>query len=81
MNHAVLGTLGVSNQVLDSLVDLLLSLGCHGAKLTGAGGGGSVVAIAPEGKEKSIITQLEARGLETFQVDIPVEGVKSWLAR
>lgn len=81
MNHAVLGTLGVSNQVLDGLVDLLLSLGCHGAKLTGAGGGGSVVAIAPKGKEKSIITQLEARGLETFKVDIPVEGVKSWVAR
>ncbi len=80
-NHAVLSTLGVSNDTLDRLVDLSLSLGSYGAKLTGAGGGGSVIAVAPEGKGKSIISGLKARGFDTFQAKIPVAGVKSWLER
>jgi len=81
VNHATLMSLGVSNDALDEMVDLLLSMGSYGAKLTGAGGGGSVLAVAPEGKEKSIVSGLSARGFETFRVKIPVEGVKSWLER
>jgi mevalonate kinase len=81
LNHAILKTVGVSNETLDSMVNLLVSLGCYGAKLTGAGGGGSVLAIAPEAKEKRIVSGLSARGFETFRVKIPVEGVKSWLER
>jgi len=62
-------------------VDLLESLGSYGAKLTGAGGGGSVVAVCPEAKEKSIVSGLTERGFETFNARIPTEGVKSWLER
>jgi mevalonate kinase len=80
-NHAVLSMLGVSNRSLDRLVDLALSLGAYGAKLTGAGGGGSIVAVAPGGKEKSIISGLRGRGFEAFRAEIPVDGVKSWLER
>lgn len=81
LNHAILGTVGVSNETLDGMVDLMGTLGCYGAKLTGAGGGGSVVAVAPEAKEKSVVSGLSARGFETFRVKIPVEGVRSWLER
>ena len=81
INHAALISLGVSNEVLDGMVDLLASLGSYGAKLTGAGGGGSVVAVAPEAKEKSIVRGLTARGFETFKVSVPAGGVKSWLER
>ncbi|MDE1853017.1 MAG: mevalonate kinase [Thaumarchaeota archaeon] len=78
-DHAALGSMGVSNGTLDGMVDLFASLGGYGAKLTGAGGGGSVVAVAPKAKEKSIVSGLTARGFETFSAKIPVEGVKSWL--
>lgn len=81
VNHAVLSSMGVSNDTLDGMVDLLGSLGAYGAKLTGAGGGGSVIAVCPEAKEKSIVSGLTARGFETFSARIPVEGVKSWLER
>jgi mevalonate kinase len=81
VNHAVLGTVGVSNTTLDGMVDLFADLGAYGAKLTGAGGGGSVVAVAPEGKEKSIVSGLTARGFETFKVEVPSEGVESWSER
>lgn len=78
-NHAVLSFVGASNARLDGLVDLLLSLGCRGAKLTGAGGGGSVLAVAAEGKEKSTIAELKRRGFESFGTTIPVGGSRSWL--
>ena len=80
-SHSVLSTLGVSTKPLDRLVTASLSLGSYGAKLTGAGGGGSVVSVAPEGKQKSVISGLKARGFETFRAEVPVEGVKSWLER
>jgi mevalonate kinase len=81
VDHAALGSIGVSNDTLDSMVDLMASLGCYGAKLTGAGGGGSVLGVAPKAKEKSIVSGLSARGFETFAARIPVEGVRSWLER
>jgi len=81
VNHAVLGTVGVSNETLDEMVDAFASLGSYGAKLTGAGGGGSVVAVAPKAKEKSIVSGLSARGFETFKVEVPSEGVRSWSER
>ncbi len=81
VNHAVLGTVGVSNETLDGMVDQLASLGSYGAKLTGAGGGGSVLAVAPEAKEKSIVSGMAARGFETFRVRVPCEGIRSWLER
>ena len=45
--HELLGGLGVSTPLLDALCDVARKLGAHGAKLTGAGGGGAVIAIAP----------------------------------
>ena len=81
INQAVLGSMGVSNRTLDEMVDLLGSLGSYGAKLTGAGGGGSVIAVCPKAKEKSIVSRLTARGFETFRAEIPVEGVRSWSER
>ena len=79
LNHGILSALGVSTKDLDQLVDLLFSLGCYGAKLTGAGGGGSVLAVAPEKKEKGIISALGGRGFEAFVAVTPVGGVRSWL--
>lgn len=79
VDHAALDSMGASNDTLDSIVDLMASMGCYGAKLTGAGGGGSVLGVAPEAKEKRIVSGLSARGFETFAARIPTEGVKSWL--
>ncbi|HLQ03717.1 MAG TPA: hypothetical protein VK114_02865, partial [Nitrososphaerales archaeon] len=78
-NHAVLSTVGASTPELDRLVDLLLGLGCYGAKLTGAGGGGSVFAIPREGSTAALIAELKSRGYESFQTNVPCDGVKSWL--
>lgn len=77
-NHAVLGMVGASNPVLDTLVDLCLSFGCYGAKLTGAGGGGSVLAIPPRGEEDVTIARLSGAGFGSFVTEIPCGGVRVW---
>jgi galactokinase len=47
----------VSTPELDALVDELVRAGAHGARLTGAGFGGAVVAVCGRGDEESIARQ------------------------
>jgi len=77
-NHAVLGMVGASNPILDRLVDICLSYGCYGAKLTGAGGGGSVLAIPPRGEEEATVVALSKAGFSSFVSEIPCGGVGVW---
>ena len=49
-NHRILQGIGVSSKELDLLVDMARKQGAFGAKLTGGGGGGCMVALTP-GKE------------------------------
>ncbi len=77
-NHAVLATVGASNSRLDRLVDRCIELGCYGAKLTGAGGGGSVLAVAPRAIEEKVVAQLAGRGFACFPTEVPSGGVKVW---
>nr|MBA3395505.1 mevalonate kinase [Deltaproteobacteria bacterium] len=64
--HAVLAGLGVSTPQLDSLCDAARATGAHGAKLTGAGGGGAVIAIAPRDREQAILTEWKHAGITGF---------------
>lgn len=68
MNRAqeVLADLGVSTPVLDGLCKLALEHGAHGAKLTGAGGGGAVIALAPRDKEQDILSGWKTLGVTGF---------------
>jgi mevalonate kinase len=53
--HALLAGLGVSTPLLDGLCELARKNGAYGAKLTGAGGGGAVIAIAPREREQDVL--------------------------
>jgi mevalonate kinase len=64
--HAVLADLGVSTPVLDGLCAKAIELGAYGAKLTGAGGGGAVIALAPRDKEQEILTAWKALAVTGF---------------
>jgi len=52
INQGLLNALQVSSQELEVLIDIARRNGAVGAKLTGAGGGGAMVAICPENVEK-----------------------------
>ncbi len=47
VNHGLLSALGVSSRTLDAMVWAARDAGAAGAKLTGAGGGGCIVALDP----------------------------------
>ena len=75
INHGLLSALGVSTSELDALVYATRREGALGAKLTGAGGGGCMIALAEEAclgvVEKAIRRQ---RG-QSIRVDPTDEGV------
>lgn len=68
--HELLGGLGVSTPLLDALCDVARKLGAHGAKLTGAGGGGAVIALAPREKEADILAAWKTAGVTGFVATI-----------
>lgn len=73
-NHRLLQEIEVSHEKLDFLVDLAREHDAFGAKLTGGGGGGCMVALTP-GKElqKKVATAIEKEGYEVLQTRIGVE--------
>jgi hydroxymethylglutaryl-CoA reductase len=52
INQGLLNALQVSSQELEVMIDISRRNGALGAKLTGSGGGGAMVAICPENSEK-----------------------------
>jgi galactokinase len=50
----------------DLLVDALVRHGAYGARLTGAGWGGAVIALAPEASERGMLTAVQAEYREAF---------------
>jgi hydroxymethylglutaryl-CoA reductase len=63
--QGLLNALGVSTPELERMVDIARRAGAAGAKLTGAGGGGSIVAVCP-GKVEQVVTELRSAGYTTI---------------
>ena len=61
-NHEILQRIGVSIPQLDHLVNVSMRSGAWGAKLSGAGCGGNMIAIAPTNKITEICDALEQAG-------------------
>jgi len=67
--HGVLGELGVSTPGLDELVALARRHGAHGAKLSGAGGGGIVLALVDD--PGSLLRAAKRQGLRALTCTLP----------
>jgi mevalonate kinase len=67
--HGLLGALRVSGPELDAMVHTARGAGAIGAKLTGAGGGGAVIALAP-GHESDVLARWKSSGFEGFMAEI-----------
>ena len=63
--HGLLNAIEVSTPDLENMVAIARESGALGAKLTGAGGGGSIVALCP-GKEHDVRTALQKAGYRTL---------------
>jgi len=75
-NHGLLSSLGVSSRSLDAMVWAARDAGAYGAKLTGAGGGGSIVGLDDS---KETLTALEyTHGCEeAFRAALDTDGVRT----
>jgi len=67
-NQCLLRALGVSAPAVEELVEAAEAAGALGAKLTGGGAGGAVIAVAAE--PERVAATLRARGVRTMVVEI-----------
>ncbi len=75
-NQAVLRQIGVSHYKVDDLIDICGKAGALGAKITGAGGGGAVIALAASRQDGGkIASRARAAGYESFEVEIDRKGL------
>ncbi len=58
INHGLLDTLGVSSKELNDLVYVTRAFGAYGSKLSGAGGGGAMIALASKERLKEVSTAI-----------------------
>ena len=75
INHGLLSALGVSSRSLDTMVWAAREAGAAGAKLTGAGGGGCIVALDSTEETKRSL-QYTPGCEEAFRARLATEGVR-----
>ncbi|EMA12610.1 mevalonate kinase [Haloarcula marismortui] len=74
-NHGLLSALGVSSRSLDSMVWAARDADAHGAKLTGAGGGGCIVAL--DETDDALTALKYTPGCEdVFRAELDTDGVR-----
>ncbi len=64
-----LNAIEVSTPELEKMIDIARKNGAIGAKLTGAGGGGSIVALCP-GKERNVANALQNAGYQIIRMTV-----------
>jgi len=75
-NQLLLSKLGISTPVIDEIIEFCLSSGAYGSKLTGAGGGGSIITIGSIEILTDIKNNLKLRGYDSIISEIDPEGLK-----
>jgi hydroxymethylglutaryl-CoA reductase len=70
VNHGLLGALQVSSPELEALVGIARRAGALGAKLTGGGGGGAMIAVAEPGAAESVGSAMRQAGYVTYLTEI-----------
>ena len=67
-NHKLLNAIGVGHKIIEKLIDIAHEKGALGAKLTGGGGGGNMVALAEDkDSQKKICDAITEAGYRAYQ--------------
>ena len=74
-NHKLLSTLGVSHSEIEKLIENCLDNGALGAKLTGAGKGGAVIALVPNDSSEEILAKIGRGPGKWILVEFDYDGV------
>lgn len=76
LNQLVLERIGVSCAELDRLIDAALAAGALGAKLSGSGGGGIMLALVPPERSVAVAAAITAAGGTAIVAPVGVPGVQ-----
>jgi mevalonate kinase len=76
INQGYLASLGVSTKKLADMIYAVRDAGGYGAKLSGAGGGDCIIALAPKEKKKAIEKAIASVGGEVILVKTNADGVR-----
>jgi mevalonate kinase len=76
IDHALLCGLGVSDESLEWLINAARKAGALGAKLTGGGGGGCMIALARNARLQQVLEAIQRAGGVPFMAKKTDEGVK-----
>ncbi|KDE55435.1 mevalonate kinase [Methanoculleus sp. MH98A] len=76
MNHALLEALGVGHPVSSKLVLAARASGAYGAKITGAGGGGCIIALCPRRAKSRVAGAIEACEGRAIITTIDTDGAR-----
>ena len=71
---------GISNPLIETLYDCARQAGAIGGKVSGAGGGGFMMFIAPPERRVEVISALNAAGASASGVHLVTEGAGTWLS-
>jgi mevalonate kinase len=75
-NQIILQQIGISHHKVRDIIDICNKAGAIGAKMTGAGGGGAVIALAASKQESNkIASHIKAAGYQSFKVQIDYKGL------
>lgn len=75
-NQELLRSLNISSKELENLISVSINAGAYGAKLSGAGGGDCMIALAPEEKHETVKKAIEQAGGTVIPVETNAEGVR-----
>ncbi len=75
-NQQLLSTFNVSTPTLDLLMSAAEKSGAYGAKISGAGGGDCMIALASEEKKDVVIKTIKTHGGAIIDVAVEMEGVR-----
>ncbi len=69
-HHILKDILKITVPVIDKMVDSAIKAGAYGVKIVGSGGGGSIVAVAPKGKEQQVVEAIKREGKTAYVVNV-----------
>ena len=75
-NQEYLRDLGVSSEKLETLISVAKGAGAWGAKLSGAGGGDCMIAIAPPEKHDAVKNAITSAGGQVIDLHANTQGVR-----
>lgn len=76
-NQRLLELVGVSSAELEKLISAARSAGALGAKLTGGGGGGCMIALVEEATQERVLRSIEAAGGQLVPGNFVPDGVRA----